>query len=214
MLSRITIATRHAIQVLKNLGWSKGQISKHLGVSKYETVERWFNRESVKDKPRNQKLISERKLNNIKKDISDDNVGSLRKVAIKNKVSPSKVYKVMRRNAKNKQGMFPYKSKPKLRLTQLQKQQRISYVNGFPQCLQIIIIELKRRIGYDEKPFEIGKSPNRQNRQFWSTNAHNVPQRYQFKDKKRTTIHCFAAINYYKKSRLRFYVKKQRNGIF
>ena len=78
MTKRTALETRESIRVLfRDAKWSKKKIAKHLKVG-IRTVRRWCNSNNLKDKPRNQKILSQKTKFQLKRDLK--NGGSLRSV--------------------------------------------------------------------------------------------------------------------------------------
>lgn len=203
MPKRLSKRLRCTIQELYAKGWSINKISDELKKSK-KTIRRWTKRDDAKDKSRNIKVDERKKriiISSLKKG------GSTRSVGKEEGLSHTTVLKHARRNKFNKNGVFPYKPKKVLKITQQQQQKRINYIKKFDFNNQTRLRnQLKKRIYYDEKPWEIEKIPNQQNTRYWSTNK-NIKQREFIKYKHPTIINMFAAISYYKKSSIKFYVK-------
>ena len=130
------------------------------------------------------------------------------KVGIKYSCSHETVRKLVRRSASNPNGIYPYKTQKKMRITGKQKQKRLNYLNALPSNRHALMLRLKRRIIYDEKPFELGKQPNRQNCRQWRESAGDVDEFPN--DKYPTKIHVMAAVSYYGKSKLHWYLKKSK----
>jgi hypothetical protein len=66
---------------------------------------------------------------------------------------------------------------------------------------------LKKKLVYDEKKFELGIAPNRQNTRYWREKGH-ADDVYYIADAHAASAHVFAAVSYYSKSQLRWYVEE------
>jgi transposase len=204
MPKRLNNGQRHAISALFIQGWSKKKIYRELKVD-MKTVARWTKRNTYTDNARNSLLISDRLKRKLK--ISVKKGSSIRKTAKNFLISPSTVWKYIRKSKRNPKGIFPYKAKRKLRLSISQKQKRLEYIKKLGYSNQTRLLNnLKKKIIYDEKPFELEGCPNRQNTRFWNEHA-DIPERYYVKEKHPTTVHCFAAVSFFGKSQLRWYLK-------
>ena len=70
---------------------------------------------------------------------------------------------------------------------------------------------LKRKIYYDQKPFILGKPPNKQNNRSWGKSKEAVANRRTFPmDQNPATIHCLAAISWFGKAKLYWYMIKTK----
>ena len=108
-MARLGISERRQIKIMKLQGWSYRKIANHFKCN-LKTVQRWSSREfdNMNDKARRcrskfTKKIKRAVFNDIKR------YNSLRKTANQHGISHSSVYKMVRRNSKNKTGLFPYK---------------------------------------------------------------------------------------------------------
>lgn len=206
---RLTTNTRATIWSLYNQsGWSVKKIQRELHVSR-NSVRKWIKRKNLNDLPRNKKNMSHREHSRMKKLLKNGN--SVRQTAKVLSRSSSYVYGKIRRSKVNPTGLYPYKPKRKLRMKKKHKQKRLNFILK----RKITHSKLKKTVFADEKPFELGKPPNSQNVRFWKENG-DIAKRYYEKDKHSTVVHCFAAISYHGKSKIRWYVKENiiKQGVF
>jgi hypothetical protein len=204
MPPRITLGQRQAIKALYNRGWGIYKIAQSLKLG-YKTVKLWANRTTMTDKPRNMKPISLRTLHKMKKDLIATK--SLRKTAKRHGYSHEFIRKKLRRSAANPHGLYPYKSQQVLRLSKSQKEKRINYIKTMPyDNATELLSRLKRKVIYDEKPFELGHPPNKQTNRQWSYNTDDLDT-YPM-DKNPNKIHVMASITYFNKSKLFWYLEE------
>src|SRR5437016_3041541 len=123
MPKRLSTGQRHAIRALGLQGWSKKRISSELKVHK-NTVAKWIKTYTYTDKPRNHLSISERLKRRFVATVKKGS--SIRRTARKFSVSPTTIWKSIRKSKRNPKGIFPYKVKRKLRLSKSQK--RLDYI--------------------------------------------------------------------------------------
>ena len=207
---RTSSETRSAIIALKknNPTWTRAKVARILKIS-WQVVNTWWDRESVVDKPSNQVLLTPRTKRLLKFTVKKGT--SIREAAKNFKISSSKVYKEIRRSKNNPTGLFPYKVKKIPCVNKIQKKQRKNYLQKFPTNKKEFEKVYRKRIIYDEKPFQLFKPPNHQNNRLWSENAEGVKNARVYKvPKGPSKIHIFAAISYYGKSEIRFYVEEQK----
>jgi transposase len=194
---------RHAIRSLHRKGHSINSIASIMG-SSWRTARRWSRRSSVRDLARTPLQNGTKKEKNCR--ILLKRGYSLRRTATEVGISAGTVRKLCRRSQKHPSGLFPYKAIRKLRLKVAQRQKRVQYVNTVVgSCRENTIRKLKQRIVYDEKKWEVGCVPNKQNTRFWNETGDNEDRTFSV-DSYPSTIHVFAAISYFDKSGLRWYV--------
>ena len=202
MPARTPIRDRYAIIALKHRGWGIAKIAKELKMY-YHTVELWYNRGTVEDKPRTAKYVSEREIRAMGRDLKKTE--SLRITGKGYGHSHEFVRKKVRRSAANPHGLYPYKPIKMLRLTIGQKRKRKEYIMTMPYTNHNrLLSRLKRKIIYDEKPFELGAPPNPQNHRKWAVSrdqADTYPM-----DKHPSKLMVMAAVGWAVKSDLYFYV--------
>jgi transposase len=207
-MPRLTISQRIQIKSLRLQGWSMRDIANHMQCN-IKAVQRWSQRnfQNMNDKTRRCKSKFTLKFKkNILASMKRNN--SLRKTANQYNISHSSVYKMVRRNAKNPAGLFPYKPKKSLRLTNVHRQKRLKWCSKFKPTNST----LKKLICCDEKPFELQSVPNVQNTRFWSNNSNVIEdQRLFLQDKHPTVVHMFAAINWYGKSAIKWFLEEKEN---
>jgi transposase-like protein len=202
MPGRVSESLRQTIYCMYNrLGYSIRKIANETQLDR-KVVRRWIERPNSRDKARNCLNLSDRRQQMLKRSLKINN--SIRKTAIENSISYSSVRKYCRRTASNKTGLFPYKPIKKLRMVSKHVEKRTKFVNR----RRLTYAKLKKTIFADEKPFMLGTIPNKQNCRFWNEHG-QVYEREFIVDKNPTTIHCFAAISWYKKSKLRWYLREK-----
>lgn len=212
MPKRVDKSTRHAIIALKkkNPSWNRNKVSKKLKIS-WDTANRWWGEDSIKEKGRRTKQLTEGQKSFIIKNLKSGE--SLRSCAKKFgqkfnfSISYQKVYSIARKSKQNTGGLYPYKLQLKCSLSEKQVQQRRNYMFKFPHVQDSFKRFIQKRIIYDEKPFQLGKPPNKQNNRYWNEN-NDIQNRIYSSKKSPTTIEVFAAISYFGKSNIRFYIEE------
>lgn len=202
MPKRVSQGVRHTVQTLSQSGMSQRRIMQTIGVSR-NTVKRWMKRDTVKDKVRNSIVNTQQQKGVMKRVLK--RTKSLRETGKRLGISPSTVYKYTRRSSDNRNGVFPYKQRPRLRFTDNQLTQRREYCEGLPRSDRGILTHVKKLIFYDEKPMYLEKGVNRQNNRIWNETPITDLSLFNFKDKHPTVIHFFTCISYYEKGTLRWY---------
>ena len=184
------------------VGCSIYEISKELKIP-YNTVKKWYERETINDKPRTRQYVSDKHVRAMKRDLVKTK--SLRVTAKAFGHSHEFVRKKVRRSAANPNGLYPYKPIKVLRLTVGQKRKRMEYINAMPwKYASRLLKRLQRKIIYDEKPFELGHPPNVQNNRQWALSREETEQ-YPM-DKCPSKLMVMAAIGWNVKSDLYFYI--------
>ena len=202
MPPRTPLRDRYAILALKDRGWSIRKIANEMNL-RYQVVERWYNRETVNDIPRTGKYVSDREVRAMGRSLQKTE--SLRTTGKEFGHSHEFVRQKVRRSAANPHGLFPYKPIKVLRLTIGQKRKRKEYINTMPwKNHNRLLSRLKRKIIYDEKPFELGAPPNRQNHRKWAKSREQA-EKYPM-DKHPSKLMVMAAVGWDVKSDLYFYV--------
>ena len=145
--------------------------------------------------------ISNRKKRKMTKDIQE--CRSIRNLSVKHHLSRMTAYRAVRYSTKNKNGLIPYKSKMKIHVTVKQKKKRLNYALKYQNQ------NWKNVTFADEKPFYLHKIPNKQNYRSWlkPENKNKIDCFPKFKQD--SIIHTFAAINWYGKSKIRFYINNK-----
>jgi transposase len=212
-MGRISKEKKIIIQSLYHQKFAIREISRRLKISR-KCVKTWIKRPlgEVKEKPRRVIKVSCRKLRAIKKDIAVPNSMSIRKASLKHKISSSSVYKLIRKSKENNNGLIPFKSVKKINVSALQQIKRVNFANELTK----ITNWHKKIVIYDEKPFELEKTPNKQNNRYWASNKQIADQYRVFRqDKHPTKVFCFASISWHGKSNIRWYVQERlnRNGM-
>ena len=158
MTNRLTKENRLKLKEFKFRGVSVREAAIQSNVS-ISTVLRWYNRPfgNLSDKIRRKTKLSQKFKRCLKRILSTTN--SLRKTAKLKNISHSTVWRLCRRCKKTKGDLFPYKYQSKLRLSPLQRKKRLNYLKKY----QFGDAQLKQFIFVDEKSFEIGHIPNKQN---------------------------------------------------
>ena len=167
------------------------------------TVDRWSKCSNTTDKPRHSLNLTPQKKGVIKRVLKS--IKTLRGTSVRTGVSPTTVWKTCRRSKHNNSRMFPYKHKPKLRLSLDQIEQRRLYCETYPKTESGILSKVKRTIFYDEKPMYLEKGVNKQNNRIWSDTPDTVWFDSRPSDTHPTVVHCFAGISYNEKSKLNWY---------
>ena len=202
MPSRLPLKVRYTILCLKDRNWDIASIAKLLELP-YNSVKTWYNRDTVNDKARNMKYVSDRDLRKMKRDLKETR--SLRKTGKLHGHSHVFISQKCRRSAANPNGLYPYRCIKTLRLTVGQKAKRVAYIQTMPyQNKRSLLRRLQRKLIYDEKPFELGHPPNKQTNPNWAENIEQVDQ-YPM-DKHPSKLMIMAAITYWTKSDLYIYV--------
>ena len=111
--------------------------------------------------------------------------------------SHQELYMILRILDKNDQ------LKPRLNVTH--KVRRVEYIS---KMIRYNDYWYKHCTFIDEKPWKMGKQPNRQNTRHWldKSQKRDIPEH--LTEKHDITIHSFACINWNGKSNIRFYVKE------
>ena len=157
MPARTPIRDRYAILALKARAKCISEIARELNMY-YHTVELWYKRGTVEDKPRTAKYVSDREARAMRRDLQ--RTESLRTTGKGFGHSHEFVRKKVRRSAANPHGLYPYKPIKVLRLTIVQKRKRMEYIMTMPyKNHNLLLSRLKRKIIYDEKPVELGHPP-------------------------------------------------------
>ena len=204
MPPRTGIALRHTIQFLKSKGKGIYEISKIVN-KPYNTVKRWYDRKGAYDKARNFKSVTDRQVRQMRRDLNTNK--SLRRTGLQHNCSHEFVRQKVRRSAANPHGLYPYKPTKILRLTALQKRKRVDYIKTMPyEQPNKLLNRMKSKVIFDQKPWELGKPPNVQTNRCW-VESYDQVQEYP-KDKHPTKIHTMAAISYYDRSKLDWYIEE------
>jgi IS30 family transposase len=90
MPKRLYRGQRYVIKSLYDAGWNITRIANHLN-TKWDSVKRWVDRDWLKDKPRNIKLMTQRETRQIKQNII--NGSSIRKEARRTNKSIGYIHK-------------------------------------------------------------------------------------------------------------------------
>lgn len=157
---------RTTIRTLANqFGKSRAWIAKELNLP-WKTVDFWVKADGVEDKPRRAKPISDRETRLVKRNMAKG--ATLREEGRRINRSASFVHKKVRKSVENKDGLFPYKSVYEIELSRRDKERRVAFANSFPyDDDELMMNELKLKYWYDEKKWELGKPPNKQNVRYW-----------------------------------------------
>ena len=174
--------------------WSRARIANELNLD-WRAVNRWTQRDNMKDLARNIKPLTDREERAMRRNIIRGD--SIRESAREVNRSVGYVHKKVRRNKDNKGGIFPYKSKWKIKLTPFDKERRMAFANEFTLDDPIELLEeFKSRYWYDEKKWLLGKPPNNQNVRYWGTSPKQL-RRYYPKYSSPTVIHCMVGLCWY-----------------
>lgn len=191
MPPRRTRDERAAIQIMFRAGFQPWRISRRLGIP-YETVRRWIGRGNDTDE-RPRRRVSTR---TIRRAMMMLCVGeTLRSSARILGISHMTVWRRARRLERNRRGFIPYKIRRRLRLNTVQKQKRLNYIQALGASRWPRFRRLRNKIYFDQKPWQLGHYPNRQNNRCWRRNRRNV--RTYSMDQHPTTLHCLVGVNYW-----------------
>lgn len=184
---------RGAIQLLYDNGMRPWQIHRTLHIP-FPTVMRWCVRSSTQERPR--RRVAPRVIRRATHLLYHGE--SLRSAARRLNIDHSTIWRRVRRSILNPQGLFPYRVQRRLRLTGIKKQKRLAYIRGLGASRWPRFNRLRTKVYFDQKPWELGHHPSRQNTRCWRRNRRRITT-YPM-DKVPSKLHCLVAINFYAKS--------------
>jgi transposase len=214
-IPRLTTVQRHEVQFFRKQGLTIKQVAEKVGCG-LSTVKRWCSRpygkvNDIAGRGRKKELTSRtsrRALKLLKSGNSLRKVGRALKVSHETIRTLTKVKEKNRKKGEQKYVLYPYKALTEPDLNPAQEGKRLTY------CLAMRArgkFWYKHSTFCDEKTWVLGKPPNRQNNRIWrNPNQKNLIQTIKI-EKYSAKIHSFAAINYYGKSELRFYIDESAN---
>lgn len=215
MPARISLDLRTTIRTLFYHAHKKrAEIAKELNLS-WKVVDHWVKADSIYDKPRNIKPLSDREERAVKRNIVRGE--SIKGEANRVERSVSFIRKRVRKSKDNKRGYFPYKSLWQITLSQNDKNRRVLFANSFPYDQPTLMIqELQLKYWYDEKKWLLGKPPNKQNRRYYRPSPRPKGVGIFPKFSSDTIINCCVGICWYGKSSIRWYVDKvpYKSGLY